>query len=1311
MTSPRIAVLEPYGTVQTFMDNNVPDAMHYYDDTLHTYLKGSTYTYEFKTLTQHKDVQYLVEGNKLSFFFNDTGYYLTIMTVERGGIETTITAYGLCLELNNEEVDEYTGSSMSFTDYINAFGFEKSFDIGVNEVSDKSISCDWTGSSTILARLYSLATNFSAELEFVTELNSDYTLKGVTLNVYREHDDNHQGIGEDKTSQVLRYPSDIHSITKTSDITELVTGIRPTGKDGLQISSLAGRSVYDDNGKLLYYVLGNNIVAPQARDRFPSSILASNMEDHYTIKIWDYDTDSVETLYGQSLAELKKYCDPEVTYTVDAYIDGNIGDSYTIEDTEYNPTLYLTARITEQQISFTNPSNSSTTFDNFEETQAKTNSELLQEMQALIEKNKQLDCIISSTNGILFKADDDTTQLTATVVDGGVDVADNYQIQWYKDGTELSTDKTITVNASDVESKAVYSFKVFTGETLKGQTEVTVMKLESGTNAYLHVAYANSADGLLDFSLTDSDRKYLGQYSDSSTVNSTDPSKYRWSAIKGEDAQSLIDYVLQYYISTSNTAPTGGEWKEGNIDYVSDTYLWKRYKATYENPSETKYTEPYLDASWNTIDRKVIEISKQAENAETTANTANTNASSAKELATSANTNASSAVSKASEAQSSVDSANAEIKKINTEITSVQTSIDNAVADVNTNAKDIASIKETYATKTELTNESTSIKADVSTEITKQVGALETKVSETYEAKSDAVTMKGELQTQITQNANNISSHASEISSLQADTSQAQKDIQSAMTKATEAETLANTAKENAAKAQTDVDTAKANLATAQSELDTAKANLATVTGRVDATEKDIADAQSAVETAQKNIEQAQADVKSATTKAENAQATADTAKTNAQTAQDAVNALTSRVTTAETNIIQNANSITTQAKSISEVSTVANSANSKVDNLEIGGRNLLLNSSLHENYDKWETAIGNGYTCEFVTKENYQCLHIHSSVLTQTTYFSQPMLKKLSANTEYTMSGWYWTENIVKGTTNYTIMNCYADGNYKKDGTSHWFGVKASNMNINTGGWIYFTNTFITPTSDILDNAKWFSVMFYARDFTGDIYIRDLKLEKGNKATDWTPAPEDTQADIDDVKQVADTANTNASSAKETADKVEQGLATADQEIQNLSSELTQAQTVLQTQIEQKADAIVSEVSSTYAKFDDVNRVEEKLNTTIDQTKDSITTTVNQSVSTLQSQVDSVKTTTDSISNYMKFDSDGLELGKSDSAIKTKIDNESWAIVDSGVEVVKVTNQNLTITNGIFLKEIHVGNFAFVPRANGSLDFKKVGD
>ena len=42
----RIAVLTPYDKVLAFLDNTVPSAMHYFDETLHTYLKGSSYTFE-----------------------------------------------------------------------------------------------------------------------------------------------------------------------------------------------------------------------------------------------------------------------------------------------------------------------------------------------------------------------------------------------------------------------------------------------------------------------------------------------------------------------------------------------------------------------------------------------------------------------------------------------------------------------------------------------------------------------------------------------------------------------------------------------------------------------------------------------------------------------------------------------------------------------------------------------------------------------------------------------------------------------------------------------------------------------------------------------------------------------------------------------------------------------------------------------------------------------------------------------------------------------------------------------------------------
>jgi len=51
-----------------------------------------------------------------------------------------------------------------------------------------------------------------------------------------------------------------------------------------------------------------------------------------------------------------------------------------------------------------------------------------------------------------------------------------------------------------------------------------------------------------------------------------------------------------------------------------------------------------------------------------------------------------------------------------------------------------------------------------------------------------------------------------------------------------------------------------------------------------------------------------------------------------------------------------------------------------------------------------------------------------------------------------------------------------------------------------------------------------------------GTYIFKNIKLEKGNKATDWTPAPEDVQAEIDSAKQEALTAASNAQTSANTA-------------------------------------------------------------------------------------------------------------------------------------------------------------------------------
>ena len=1353
----RIAILNPYNKVLAFLDNTVPNAMHYFDEILHTYLKGSSYTFEFTTMTAHDDAVFLVEGNKLSFIRKNKGYHLTIMSVEKGGDTTSVTAYGLCLELTNEYVDAYKATkAMSFEEYINAYGFERSFTIGKNEVSNKKITHEWTGTDTVLARLYSIANVFDAELEFVTELNDDYSLKNVVLNIYRAHSDSVQGIGNDKRSTILRYPNDVYGITKTSDITELYTAIRPTGTNGLQLNSISGRTVKDSNGNVLYKVNGNNILAPQSRDRFPSTLITNHSNDMYAVQIWSYETENVETLYGQALAQLKKNCVPKVTYDVDAYIDADIGDTFTIEDAEYNPTLYLEARITEQEICFTDSEKCKTIFDNFEEKQSQISSTLISEMNKMIELKKIYEGSIVSTNGVLFKTDSDSTKLTALVKNDGFDITSKYSIVWYKDDKQISMNQTITVNASDFTEKAVYRFKAMSGEILKATAEVTVMRLQdgqSGTSAYVHIAYANSSDGRADFSLTDSNRKFIGQYSDSKQYGSDDPTKYRWSAIKGEDGQSFVSAEEQFYYSTSQTELIGGEWFVGNVVYQSDKFLWKRWKCTYANPSEIKYTKAIFDNTWNEIDAKIGEIhtqvseaNNQSKEAVDKATQAQTDASKANQLANTANTQSSEAKQLAQDANASTGKAQQQIDAIKGDITDSKKQIQSAVDKANANANEINTVKETYATKVDLTNESKSIHADVSTEIEKKVGELSTTVSETYASKSALTQIEGSLNTKIKQNADSITTQASSIEKLQSDTTQAQKDITDATKKATDAQTQADKALDNAQSAQTladqakkKADSAQTNLDNANKELADAKANLESVTGRVDASEKEISNAKTRLSNAETNVTKAQKDATTAQSNAQTAinnaktaQSTADTAKANADKAQKDLADLTNKVTSNTTAIEQNANAIKLQATSVTEIKGVANTANSNASSA-LNKANSLTDRANSGEFD------GRGVAS---TTVEYQASTSGTTVPTGTWSSTPP---KTTADKPY-----LWTRTVITYTDN-TQSTSYSVGS-----TPEGIQIGGRNLLKNSHS---VEQTYSYPSSNYVDQCNWvtsiplngdtYTLSFWAKstvagdiirvhfyspsnithcvgsqgqvsgntdgqcDFTlsttltkywvtytipkggnsarsviiprmfsdfgkGTVSVKWEKLEEGNKATDWTPAPED----VDEA----------------------------------INTERTERQSAIET----KANEITSKVSETYVSNSAFEHYQKDMSTQFTQTKKDFTWSINQSVTdaknemngqigSVNGRVDGLKETIDNVNNYMSFDNDGLTLGKSDSAFKTKITNQEWSIQKNGAKVTYINDQTMYITDGQFTQSLKIGNFGFVPRANGSLDFKKI--
>ena len=156
------------------------------------------------------------------------------------------------------------------------------------------------------------------------------------------------------------------------------------------------------------------------------------------------------------------------------------------------------------------------------------------------------------------------------------------------------------------------------------------------------------------------------------------------------------------------------------------------------------------------------------------------------------------------------------------------------------------------------------------------------------------------------------------------------------------------------------------------------------------------------------------------------------------------------------------------------------------------------------------------------------------------------------------------------------------------------------------------------------------------------------------------------------------------------------------------------------QSAIETKANEITSKVSETYVSNSAFEHYQKDVSSQFTQTKKDFTWSINQSVTdaknemsgqidSVNGRVDGLKQTTDNVNNYMSFDNDGLTLGKSDSAFKTKITNQEWSIQKNGAKVTYINDQTMYITDGQFTQSLKIGNFGFVPRANGSLDFKKI--
>ena len=159
---------------------------------------------------------------------------------------------------------------------------------------------------------------------------------------------------------------------------------------------------------------------------------------------------------------------------------------------------------------------------------------------------------------------------------------------------------------SKTPNKYIGTYTDFSGVDSTDPTKYTWAKFEgdqgaqgvpgtpgaNGKTPYFHIAYANSADGRTGFSVDDSVNKlYIGQYTDYTPDDSTDPARYSWTKIKGEQGtagrtyffQSNADVLLMGADKKITPAPliVDSFYRDGNGEVAqSQKGWWKLEKST-----------------------------------------------------------------------------------------------------------------------------------------------------------------------------------------------------------------------------------------------------------------------------------------------------------------------------------------------------------------------------------------------------------------------------------------------------------------------------------------------------------------------------------------------------------------------------------------------------------------------------------------------------------------------------------------------------------------------------------------------------------
>ena len=526
-------------------------------------------TYDFSTVASHKDSEFITEGNYVAFKdkYDKTRLY-TIMSIS-GEDTWNVHCEDIGLDLINESATtwDYTNSPKTVEETLTPVLSDTGWVIGVNEIKEKKVATKYTSNTeTWLTRIGQIMLDFDAECDFEIQMKGNAVTKQV-INIY-------ETIGEDKTAQRFVDNVNLISLSREGSIEDLCTCLKCYGneQDGEHVTIA---DIEYDDGRY-YSPSGHVRIYDREAHKKWSRFRAYNYNgqgefDGYINGVFEYNTTDPQVLFDKGLEELKKRSEKTVSYEVELYkLQADIGDSVQIADNIYAEKLYLSARVQSVKNHYSSNEEDTGVLENFK----RLFSNPSDATTALIEQLKNQIVSVTGTEVFYQVGDSSTIPPTGEWSTNVVDV---------QEGKFLWT-KTI-FHYSDGSSTTAYSI------SSKGEDG------ESGKTSHIHIAYANSADGTKDFSLTESENKlYIGQYTDYVEEPSTDPSDYAWTRIKGEDGipgENGKTYIIES--SVPEIKVSGNGFSPDRVSFNSYYYDGSGVRQPLDIYA---VADEYIDGTW-----------------------------------------------------------------------------------------------------------------------------------------------------------------------------------------------------------------------------------------------------------------------------------------------------------------------------------------------------------------------------------------------------------------------------------------------------------------------------------------------------------------------------------------------------------------------------------------------------------------------------------------------------------------------------------------------------------------------------------------